>query len=176
MMLSSLLICYINFVYLFLANYYASVSVTGVKILITFTTNIICSCKYSQSKWQMFQIYILLDNILVALIAGMVGYIGVVFLFYSAILDAIIITEMACVSIVLITFAGSFRVLLANCQFKRYQVIVSKLSLILGCIGFLILGAYFMSTDLPSDDSNSNQDNVKDFFFLYIFGFFMLFA
>ena len=101
----------------------------------------------------MLQLYILLDNILVAMIAAIVGYVGIVLIMYSAIMNSLIITEIVCLSIVFVAFVGNFRVILANCELERYQVIVSKLVLILCCIAFLILGAYFMSADLPDGDT-----------------------
>ena len=116
----------------------------------------VCSCKYSQSKWQMFQLYIILDNILIALITAIVGYVGIVLLLYSAIMNNLIITEIVCLCFVFVTYTGNYRVILANCSFTKSKLIISKVSLLLGCAGYLILGAYFMSVNLPDQDTNSN--------------------
>lgn len=142
-------------------------------VLFSFTIQILVSCKMTETKWEMFQLYILLDNIFVALAAALVGFVGMLNIIFGN-MEPIYLVLMIILCLSYTFFTGSYRVILAKCKFPRYQVIAAKIFLLVDCLAFLILATYYMQNPVPEREDSGSQEDIKNFFFLYVFGFFTL--
>jgi hypothetical protein len=124
---------------------------------------------------EMFLLYTLFDNILVAEIAAEIGLVGSLLITSGGKLEDHLL--MAMVPISFFFFVGNFRVCIRHADWKRYQIIVYKLSILMGAVCFFEIGAYFMAVGYSfTNKANEDLDNkIKDFITLYAFGTFEFF-
>ncbi len=103
----------------------------------------------------MFHLYILLDNILVALFASIVGFVGILIIVMTeANVYFIIIIIFMCLN--LIIMAGTFRILLVYCYWKTWHIISGKLCILLSCGAYLIIAADIILNGFPNSDMMSS--------------------
>ena len=58
---------------------------------------------------------------------------------------------------------GAYRTLIVNNKWRVWQIIVTKLALLIAGLGFLV-----MATDIILNEWAANE--IKDFVFMYVFG------
>ena len=117
----------------------------------------------------------MLDSILVALCTGIIGFAGMLMIMMPGSWMGIFIAII--MNMNFFFFAGTCRILIAYAKFKTWENIMFKMSIKVSLLGYLILAAYFMIEDMSSHLSltDQEQDILKNFFFLYIFGLFTLY-
>ena len=100
--------------------------------------------------------FILLDNIFIALIAALLGFTGMLMILFGTI-DVINGILISILCLCYISFAGTYRIMLAKGKYPRYQVISMKIVLILSCLAYLILATYYMQNDIPLKEGSGSQ-------------------
>ena len=77
----------------------------------------------------------------------------------------------------LFSMTGYFRVMMVYCDWKPCQVIVYKISLMLGAISFFGIGIFYTVMDVGFTNGENHKIDklIKDIIFLYIFAGFELF-
>ena len=87
-------------------------------------------------------LYFMIDTIGVSKFSAMVGLVGMLVIITRTVDYVVVISVFYCLDIFLL--GGNFRIMLAYCEYKKWQVIVCKLILGLCCMIYMALGAYFM--------------------------------
>jgi hypothetical protein len=144
--------------------------------LIGITLIMIASSLYFVNLKELLLYYFLLDTVLVSWIAFMIGFIGMIEVFqprapfFVAPLKYLGPISSFCT-------AGAFRVFIKYANFKKWQNIVFKITMMANGMCFFNIGVYTMYTNnkvtkgmLPALDSLS-----KDFCLLFVFGGLALF-
>ena len=76
----------------------------------------------------------------------------------------------------LFIFSGNCRVILAYCKYNKWQVIIFKLTVFCCLLLYLVLAAYFLTNSfIATQIPKENEEALKEFFFLYVFGLFTLY-
>lgn len=165
---------YINFPIFFGVDIVV-LAIIGIAIVIfTHVVFIWNGCLLVQSKMEFFHYMFLLDPIFVGLCAAVVGLVGILLIIMPP--EGYVLALAFLMAIDLVFFTGNWRMILAYCRYSRWQVIVSKISLLFGCFAYLILAAHFMRNAFSGIPiSEEQQEPLKEFFFLYIFGLFTLY-
>ena len=101
---------------------------------------LITSCIMSNSIYEMFCLYILLDSIFLAFVVALAGIVGLQMITEAQSPNLIIGTRFSTTLVTLSFFfmAGAFRIYLTNGIWKRYQIIITKLGLVMSSLAFLI--------------------------------------
>ena len=148
MMLATLLLSFQNYVFFMFANDSIKIAVGVPSVVIAFIIEGVICCKLTDSKWETFQLFILLDNIFIALVAALLGFIGMILLLFGSSMNALfgVLIAILCISFICLT--GTYRVMLGKAKFPRYQVISMKITLILGSLAYLILAVYYMQNTI----------------------------
>lgn len=110
--------------------------------------SIVGSCMLVETKKDMFYLYLLFDSILVACITAIAGVTGIVSVMVPP--EAISYALLAFWNAILFVISGNNRVIIAYVKYKKWQVILFKISLCLSFLTFLVLAMYFMSNDFPN--------------------------
>ena len=167
-MLPSFFLGGINIVIFFTNNLTIFFTLIPIFTLGSITIFLINSCIIAPSKKVALCLYLLLDNLVLLDLAALVGFIGMITIIIVEI-DAIAVVIIFVMGVTWFMYTGHYRVMFACTKWVRWQVIVSKICLILTSLIFLGIATFFMRFDFNFGDG-VNTDNVKDFFFLYIFG------
>jgi hypothetical protein len=131
------------------------------------------SC-YLTEKWEMLQLYMLLDNILLVFIAASIGFIG----FNNFRSDGSWTFSLISFAFPIDFFflIGNFRCLMVRGEWSKWRIISYKFSLLVCCIMFFEIGVYFITVDYSYTNrtNTSFDDQVKELMLLNVFGTFSL--
>jgi hypothetical protein len=119
----------------------------------------------------MFFLYFLLDTVLISWIVSMIGLIGMLNVFQPR---APFFTETLKYLGPISSFctAGAYRILIKHANFKRWQNILFKISIMADGMCYFNLGVYILYTNHKvSQGMDPSMDTLfKDFSLLFVFG------
>lgn len=110
------------------------------------------SC-YLADKWEFFNLYVLVDNILLVCIAASIGFVS----FNEFRSNGEWYFDLVTIAFPLDFFLliGNFRVLMVKGEWSKWRIILYKFTLLVCCILFFEIGVYFITVDY----SYTNQTN-----------------
>ena len=141
-MISLLYITLINFPMFFSDNLLVISIIALTGNIFSFTAQILNTCIIGETIKDIFALYFLLDTIGVSKFSAIVGLIGMLSILMPPDVHIIMLSALHGINIFLL--GGNFRIILAYCEYKRWQVLICKLSIGLCCIIYMSIGAYFM--------------------------------
>lgn len=118
-----------------------------VVIVFTYFVFFIVSCIYSASKTNMCQLFFLVDNIFVAAAASIVGFVGMLVIIMPP--ESYVYAINVLMNIEFLLLVGVYRIVLANCNWAKWKVICTKITLLISCMAYLILAAHFIINSFP---------------------------
>ena len=138
-MISLLYITLINFPMFFSDNLLVISIIALTGNIFSFTAQILNTCIIGETIKDIFALYFLLDTIGVSKFSAIVGLIGMLAILMPPFAYIVIISGIYCVDVFLL--GSNFRIILAYCEYKKWQIIVCKLILGLCCLVYMGLGA-----------------------------------
>ena len=141
----------------------------GISLGATIPIFILVFRTYAQSKCELLKLLILIDNFFVCWLTSVFGLIGAMRVFNLISVD---LTETMVVSFIILvdifTLTGVYRVLFKYARWRNWQIVCCKISL--GAVMILHI-------DLASNVilSESTPETLKEFAFIYVFGYFSLY-
>ena len=123
------------------SNYLAIKAPSGALIIFIVTAvisvvpNIVTSCWLGKNCKEICYLYFLLDGIMVHFFVFILGTTGIMLILNPNTLQIVFATFTCCFYFI---FIGTFRVMLRNCFWKKYQIITVKIILLMGCCGYII--------------------------------------
>lgn len=119
--------------------------VFGLIMVIDIITCIGTSCYLVSSKWEMMQLYLLIDNILLVAVAASIGFVS----FNDFRSQNTWYFDLVTIAFPLDFFllVGNFRVLMVKGEWSKWKIILYKCTLLICCIMFFEIGVYFITVD-----------------------------
>ena len=84
----------------------------------------------------------MLDTIGVSTLSGIVGLAGMLSIVMTPQAHILIVAGLYCFDVFLL--GSNFRIILAYCKYRKWEVIICKLIIGICCIIYMSIGAYFM--------------------------------
>ena len=141
----------------------------GIAIGVTLPTFIIICCMYTDSKCQTLKLFLLIDNFFVCWLISLLGLGGIVRVFnliQTSGFDYLVSSFI--ISVDFLFCIGVYRILFKYAQWRDWQIILNKISLAAIMAMHIDLAANFILSD-------GTADALKEFAFIYVFGYFSLF-
>lgn len=117
----------------------------------------------------------LMDNALLVMIMSLVANNGLTMVMFEELAPVEMVVP-AIISISIFFYVGNFRVMVYYCAWRKCEVILCKLTLLLTACIYLGIGTYIMVTQVSHLNQYSEKyaNQIKDFVFFYVFGMFSL--
>ena len=148
--------------------------VFGLIMVIDLITCIGTSCYLVSSKWEMIQLYLLIDNILLVAVAASIGFVS----FNDFRSQNTWYFNLVTIAFPLDFFllVGNFRVLMVKGEWSKWKIILYKCTLLICCIMFFEIGVYFITVDYSYTNGQDTtfDGQVKELMLLNVFGTFSL--
>lgn len=145
-------------------------------IVIMIFNLIVCfyTSTYLTDKWEMLQLYLLLDNIMLVTIAASIGFVS--FTSFRSTGDWHFIFVAWAFPIDFFLLTGNFRCIMVKGEWTKWRIISYKFALLICCIMFFEIGVYFITVDYSyTNGANLTFDSqVKELMLLNVFGTFSL--
>ena len=141
----------------------------GITLGLTLPTFIATLCRYSESKWESFKLFILIDNFFICWLTSLLGLIGVAQLLTQLKLKGYKeIWTFFIMEFDIFFCIGIYRVLFKYVQWKNWHIVLTKIALTGVLSSHIDLAANFiLDQQVPGA--------LKEFGFIYVFGYFSLF-
>lgn len=127
----------------------------------------------------MVKLYFTLDKILLTEVVEIVAVTCYVSIFYphASSMQWFYIFYGVSYPLMIFSMTGYFRVMMVYCNWRPSQVILYKISLILGAVSFFSIGIYYTVAEVnfTKGENTSIDKIIKDIIFLYIFAGFEMF-
>ena len=137
-----LLIALMNFPMFFSDDLLFTSIFSAVTVIFCFASFTVNTCITGQTTKDICALYWMLDTIEASKFSAIVGLIGMLAILMPPFAYIVIISGIYCVDVFLL--GSNFRIILAYCEYKKWQIIVCKLILGLCCLVYMGLGAYFI--------------------------------
>ena len=144
-----LFLSYINIPIFLGDNVDLIIALIFVQIALCFIIFITNSCFLAQTKSDLCYLYFLFDTIFVAICTAVVGFIGILTITMPPNNPQAYVVSIL-MNICLFLFGGNSRVILSYCKYRKWQVVLFKMSLLLGLLAYLVLAAYFMKNSFQN--------------------------
>lgn len=122
----------------------------------------------------MFQLYFLLDNMLLVYVAAVIGFIS----FSNFRSDGAWLYTAIAITFPVDFFLliGNYRVMLVRAEWSKWKIILSKANLLVCCIMFFQIGVFFISENYSYTNSldPTFDGQMKQLMLLNVFGTFSL--
>lgn len=128
-------------------------------MVLVLATCLYTSCYLATDKWELFNLYVLIDNMLLVSIAASIGFVS----FNQFRSDGQWYFYLVAVSFPFdfLLLVGNFRVLMVKGEWTKWRIILYKFTLLVCCIMFFQIGVYFITVDYSyTDGKNSTFDGT----------------
>ena len=122
--------------------------ITSCVVIFCFVVFIVNSFKIGETIKDICALYFMLDTIGVSKVSAIVGLVGMLTIVMPPHAYVVVVSTFYCIDVFLL--GANFKIILAYCEYRKWQVISCKMTIGFCCIIYMSLAAYFMRNNFDN--------------------------